>query len=123
MKTKVREISHKGSSSVVEWVDDAGNVKRSYLPSVELITKNGETFVENPDEGAPYGVDWEKLIHTRMGPKAIADSLRKNGIWTIEDYASKTAVVTSVFNEACSINHQQFKEAVLVRVQGKKEEE
>lgn len=123
MKTKVREVSHKGASSIVEWVDDAGNVKRSYLPSEEIIHEKGETFVEDPDEGAPYGAAWEDMIHTRLGPKGIADLLRKNGIWTYEDYASHTAVVSSVFNEVCSVNHQQFREAVLVRMQGKKEEE
>lgn len=123
MKTKVREISHKGASSIVEWVDDAGNVKRSYLPSVEIIHEKGEVLVNDPDEGAPYGVAWEDLIHTRLGPKGIADLLRQRGVWTLEDYAANTAVVTSVFQEACSLNHQQFREAVLARMQGKKEEE
>lgn len=123
MKTKVREISHKGASSVVEWQDSAGNVKRTYLPSTELSKENGETFVDDPEEGVPYGVQWEDLIHTRLGPKAIADLLRQRGIWTLEDYAKNTATVTSVFNEACSLNQQQFREAVLVHMQGKKEEE
>lgn len=123
MQVVVREVSHKGASSIVEWVDSAGNVKRNTLPSTELIYKNGEVFVEDPDEGAPYGIAWEDLIHTRFGPKAIADLLRQRGIWTLEDYANNTATVTSVFNEACSLNQQQFKEAVLVRLQGKKDEE
>lgn len=123
MQVSVREISHKGASSLVEWLDSAGNVKRSTLPSTELIYENGEVLVEDPDEGAPYGIAWEDLIHTRMGPKAIADLLRQRGIWTLEDYANNTATVTSVFNEACSLNRQQFTEAVLVRLQGKKEDE
>lgn len=119
MKTKVREIAHKGSSSIIEWVDDAGNVKRSTLPSDEIIYENRETFVKEPDEGAPYGEAWEEMIRTRVGPKGIADLLRKNGIWTLEDYVSNTAVITSVFNEACSQNHQQFREAVLLQVRGR----
>lgn len=114
MKTTVRKISHKGSSSLIEWTDDSGNLKRATVPSEELVKEKDSTFtVENVDEGYPYGVAWEDIIHTRMGPKAIADLLRKNGIWTLEDYAQNTAVVTSVFNEACSANLQQFKEAVL----------
>lgn len=119
MKTKIREVSHKGSSSIVEWVDGAGNVKRSTLPSDEIIHEKGETFANEPDEGAPYGEAWEEMIHTRVGPKATADLLRKNGIWTFEDYVSNTAVVTAVFNEACSQNHQQFREAVLYQVRGR----
>lgn len=119
MRTKVREVFHKGPSSVVEWVDDSGNLNRVTLPSTELIIENGEIFVENVEEGQPYGVDWETLIRTKVGPKGIADLLRKSGIWTLEDYGQNTRVVTSVFNEACSANLQGFKEAVLK--QGKEE--
>lgn len=113
MRTKVREVSHKGLSSVVEWEDDSGNLQRSVLPSTQLIKENGEVFVEDVEEGQSYGADWEDFIHTKIGPKGIASLLRKYGIWTLEDYARNTAVVTSVFNEACSANLQSFREAVL----------
>lgn len=112
-RTKVREVFHKGSSSVVEWLDAAGNVKRSTLPSTEIIQEKGELFVEDIEDGQPYGMNWESLIHTKMGPKAISDLLHKHGIWTLEDYAQNTRVVTSVFNEACSANLQSFRENVL----------
>lgn len=113
MRTEVREIFHKGSSSVVEWQDDSGNVNRSIFPSTELVRENNLVFVEDVEEGQPYGVDWEEFIHTKIGPKGIASLLRKNGIWTFEDYARNTRVVTSVFNEACSTNLQHFRETVL----------
>lgn len=123
MRTTVREVSHKGSSSTVEWTDEQGYLRRSIVPSDEIVTeKDGTFYVDDVDEGYVYGVDWESLIHTRVGPKAIAELLRKNGIWTLEDYFSNTAVVTSVFNEACSANHQQFKEAV-IRFRDHKDEE
>lgn len=122
MKTKVREISHKGSISVVEWVDEADNLHRVRLPSSEIIKEAGELYVENPEEGVVYGVNWEDLIRTQVGPKEIANLLRKRGIWTYEDYLTNTPAVTSVFNEACSLNRQQFREAVLARMQGVKEE-
>lgn len=113
-KTVVREVFHKGSSSTVEWTDSAGNINRVVVPSDEVVKEKDGTFsVEDVEEGYAYGVDWEKLIHTRMGPKAIADLLRKNGIWTLEDYFNNTATVNSVFREACSANLQQFNEAVI----------
>lgn len=111
-RTKVRLILNKGLSSVVEWEDSSGNINRSIFPSSELVHENSEVFVENVEEGQSYGVDWEKFIHTQIGPKGIASLLRKHGIWTLKDYAENTAVVTSVFNEACSANFQHFKEAV-----------
>lgn len=122
MKTAVRKIFHKGQSSVVEWTDDADNTRRVVVPSDEVLKENGILVVEDVEDGYAYGVEWEKLIHTRMGPKAIADALRKNGIWTLEDYAKNTAAVTAAFNEACSANLQQFKEAVLYFRDHKEEE-
>lgn len=120
MKVEIKEVSHKGSSSLIEWVDTSGNINRSIVPSSEVIYDGNKVLVDNPDEGAPYGIDWEKLIHIKHGPKAIANLLRQYDIWTLEDYASHTATVTSVLNEACSATHQQFREAVSVRMQGRK---
>ena len=123
MKTLVRKIFHKGQSSVVEFTDDAGDNKRVVVPSSEVIKEKDGTFVvEDVEDGYGYGVEWEKLIHTRMGPKGIAEALRRNGIWTLEDYANNTAAVTAAFNEACSANLQQFKEAVLYFRDHKEEE-
>jgi hypothetical protein len=119
MRTEVREVFHKGASSIVEVRDEKGDVARYIFPSTELIEENNKFFVERIEEGQPYGVDWEDYIRTKMGPKAIANLLRKKGIWTLEDYAKNTAAVTSAFNEACSVNVQGFREAVLQ--QGKDE--
>lgn len=113
MKTEVREIFHKGSSSVVEWRDSDGDAHRSIFPESALIHENGVTYVEAVEEGQAYGVAWEDYIHTRVGPKTIAAMLRNKGIWTLEDYRAKTAVVTNVFNEAASVNAQSFRDSVL----------
>lgn len=121
MRTKVKEVSHKGSSSVVEWLDDAGNIYRSIFPTTELIQENDQFYVENVEEGQPYGENWEDLYRTKLGPKGVALLLRKHGIWTLEDYASHTAIVTSVLNQAAAENNQQFRQAVLMRMQGRKQ--
>lgn len=114
MKTVVREVFHKGSSTVVEWFDDKGVLRRVTVPS-DIIVKeaNGDLTVEDVEEGQPYGVAWETLMRTQFGPMKIAELLRKNGIWTLEDYALRTRDVTAAFNEACSANLQHFKEAVI----------
>lgn len=118
MRTKVREISHKGQSSTVEWEDSSGYLNRTIVPTSEIIKENGEFFVEDVEDGYPYGVEWELLIHTQFGPKGIADLLRRNNIWTFEDYARNSAVVTSAFNQACAANLGQFKQAVLSKGKG-----
>lgn len=120
MRTKVTEISHKGSSSVVQWLDDSGNIYRSIFPTTELIHENEDVYVENVEEGQPFGENWEDFFHTKIGPKGVALLLRKHGIWTLEDYASNTAVVTSVLNQAAAENNQSFKQNVQLRMQGRK---
>lgn len=123
MRTKVTEVSHKGMSSLVEWVDDQGNLNRSIVPTDVVVLENGETFVDSPEEGAPYGEEWEELIRAKLGPKGIASLLRQRGIWTYEDFLRNTATVTSVFNEACSVNLQVFREAVRLRQETTAQEE
>jgi hypothetical protein len=115
LRTKVTEVSHKGTSSLVEWVDDNGNLNRAIVPTDEVVLEDGEAFVNSPEEGAPYGEAWEDLIRAKLGPKGIADLLRQRGIWSYDDFLRNSAVVTSVFNEACSINLQAFREAVRLR--------
>ena len=112
MKTKVKEIFHKGSASVVEWEDSAGYLHRTIIPTTEIVEENNEKFVEDVEEGPEYGTPWEEFILTHIGPKGIADLLRRQGIWTLEDYAASTATVNSVFNRACSENMQRFRENV-----------
>lgn len=111
MKTEVKKISSKGSSSLVEWTDDAGYIQRVILPTSELVQEDGKLFVNNPEEGIPYGVYWEEFI-SNLDPVEIAQLLRQKGIWTYEDYASSTSTVNSVFREVATQNLQRFQEAV-----------
>lgn len=113
MKTEVREVFHKGASVVVEWRDIDGNLHRSIFPESAVITENGVLFVEAVEEGQPYGVAWEDYINTSMGANEIAAMLRNKGIWTLEDYRTKTPVVTAVFSDAASLNAQSFRDSVL----------
>lgn len=113
MKTAVREVFHKGSASVVEWRDADGNVHRSIFPENALIKENGVIYVENVEEGQPYGVAWEDHIQASVTPEDVAAMLRNKGIWTLEDYRNRTLAVTSVFNEVTSMNVQSFRDSVL----------
>lgn len=115
MKIEVREVSNKGSSSLIEWTDEEGHFVRASVPSSQLSYEDGLVFVNNPDSGAPYGEDWETLLRAKVGPKGIASLLRKAGIWTYEDFRNNTAVVNGVFREACGINYGHFVDATHAR--------
>lgn len=115
MKTKVKKIFHKGSASVVEWEDSQKYLHRTIIPTTEIVEENGNLFVEDIEDGPEFGMNWESLIQTMIGPKGIADLLRRRGIWTLEDYAANTPTVQSVFNQACSENISRFRENVSKR--------
>lgn len=115
MATEVKEISHKGVSSLIEWTDNNGIINRSIVPRSELTKENGVVLVNNPEEGMPYGEQWEELVNVEVGPQSVASLLRLAGIWTYQDFVNNTATVTGVFNQVCSLNLQNFREAVRLR--------
>lgn len=123
MRTEVREVSSKGSSSLVEWVDDDGNVNRATVPSTQLYTEEGLVYVNDPENGALYGEDWEGLIRARLGPKGIAGLLRKAGVWTYEDFLNNTSAVNGAFREACQANYQAFVDTVHARQSARETQE
>lgn len=115
MATKVKKVSGKGASSLVEWTDDKGYICRVIVPNSELIYIDQEVFVENPEEGQQYGMDWDSFI-PNLDPLEVAQLLRKNGIWTYEDYLTNTAAVNSVFRQAATLSLQRFQEAVRLQI-------
>lgn len=112
MKTEVRVLSNKGSSSLIEWTEGDGSISRANVPESQIAYEDGLAFVNNPDSGAPYGEDWEGLIRAKLGPKGIANLLRKAGIWTYDDFLNNTAAVSGVFREACGTNYGHFVDTV-----------
>lgn len=110
MKVSVREISSKGPSSLIEW-KDGETLRRANVPTLLLSHEDGEVFMEDPDEGAPYGEAWEALIEA-VKPELVATFLRQSGIWTYEDFLKNTPVVSSAFREACTVSYQKFVQAV-----------
>lgn len=111
METKVKKVSGKGASSLIEWTDAKGYICRAHVPNSELIKIDQEVYVDNPEEGIQYGMDWENFIPA-IEPEEIAQLLRKNGIWTYEDYLTNTPTVNSVFREAATLCLQRFQETV-----------
>lgn len=110
MKVLVREVSSKGPSSLIEW-KDGDTLKRANVPTLLLSREDGEVFMEDPDEGAPHGEEWEGLIEA-IQPELVASLLRQRGIWTYEDFLQNTPTVSSVFREACTVSYQKFVQAV-----------
>jgi len=81
----VKIISRNGEAAVIEWVE-AGRAERSVVPHRAIReVAPGILEVDHPEEGAPYGARWSKMINFSVTPEAVEKALRDYGIWTVED--------------------------------------
>lgn len=81
----VKVISRHGKSLLVEWVDGNGRYRRGYVPKTAVVDNVADPSVLAM--AVPYGVDWDDCIEPVIAPSAaaIANELRRNGIYTLED--------------------------------------
>lgn len=87
MKAKV--ISRKGKALLLEWRSDLDIIGRGTVQAEDY--KGIETgavieFDPETDSFIPYGLPWEDLLPKTVPVQNIANQLRKDGIWTIEDF-------------------------------------
>jgi hypothetical protein len=79
----VRVIGAKGESALVEW-EAGGRLRRNFVP-VDKIAEDACDAVAL-EVGIPYGLPWEVALDlSGVTPEAVADKLRRAGIWTLED--------------------------------------
>jgi hypothetical protein len=73
----------------VAWIDE-GQYRRAFVPTSKLT--GNEVDADVLGKCAPYGVDWVKKFGL---PSAdlLANELRRQGIWTAEDFKRGTASV------------------------------
>jgi len=83
---QVRVIQKKGMAALVEWLD-ADGTHRATIPAKAI--KGNLVAKDELDYGIPYGEPWEEMLELNATPEAIAESLRKCGIWTYEDLLSR----------------------------------
>jgi len=77
----VRVVKVTGEAALVEWLED-GRPRRCVLP---VGLAGSEIDAETLGLGAPYGLPWEEIIVLQATPDALADNLRRAGIWTLDD--------------------------------------
>jgi hypothetical protein len=103
MQIKVRLVKVRQTSTIVE-SDSDGLLKRHIVPSDWLVAVDDQWFVDSEQlaMGIPYGVEWEEYLQDYLFSKeSIANSLRKQGIWTLEDYNSKPKSVQDAIISVC----------------------
>lgn len=71
---------------------ERGDLMRRIVPLASVV--NGEAILEPEWEmGIPYGLPWEEMIKLSATPQALADELRRNGIYTYADLEANPQAV------------------------------
>jgi len=79
---RVTVIRRKQQTVLVEWQDEGR--WRAYVPA-EAVTDD-ECPSEELQMGIPYGVPWAEVVGDLViTGKQIEDTLKRHGIWTLED--------------------------------------
>jgi hypothetical protein len=82
----VTVIERKGKLALVQWLD-GDDLRRAYVPANKVVGNRCDE--DTLKVGIPYGVPWEALIQVEIDPAAIANELRKQGVWTARDLEMK----------------------------------
>lgn len=115
---KVKVLQTQGQSALVEWYDkDAELLRRAYVPNNEL--SNGTCSLEVLDSGIPYGLPWAKFLEIQMTPESLERELRRIGLWTLDDFASKGPQVFGAINRSTGVNLSKLKQAAVKYLEDK----
>jgi len=79
---RVKLVSRKGQAALVEYLE-GGALRRCVVP-LSLLSDD-EVAPEALERGLPYGLPWEELLRLATTPEAVAQELRRRGIWTLAD--------------------------------------
>ena len=90
MSVKAKVITTHNDITLIEWIDNRGYYLRAWVtPDMIELIEGQSAQVNNPEMGIPYGQDWSELIEQSITPAMVANSLRRSGIWTLEDLLSR----------------------------------
>lgn len=94
MSVKAKVITAHNDITLVEWIDQKGHYLRAWVTPDMIEQLEGQVVqVVSPEAGIPYGQDWSELIEQSITPEMVENSLRRSGIWTLEDLQSRSQEV------------------------------
>ena len=82
MNQPVLVMSERGETALVQW-HDGERLRRAYVPSAEVV--GGHVEGETLAQGIQVGADWETLGGEGVTARALAEELRRVGVWTADD--------------------------------------
>lgn len=106
---KVRVLRCQGAAALVEWIED-DLLQRAVVPA-EMV-EDGQCDSDALAAGIPYGVPFEDLLQPAVTPRALAQALRRRGIWTTEDVYRKPNEVIAALQSAYGLDLAAIQAAV-----------
>jgi hypothetical protein len=79
---KVNVVEKNDKVILVEWIED-NRTHRGVVPASSV--QDSSVALEEVHRALPYGEDWEAAMDLHTSPAAVAEQLRRSGIWTKHD--------------------------------------
>lgn len=92
-------------SAIVEWIED-GRTRRSIVPA--NLLKDGEIDEKKLRRCPVYGEDWESAMLLFTTAEAVAEQLRRSGIWTKDDLMNHIREAQRAWNQIHAEDFGEF---------------
>lgn len=107
---KVEVIEKNDKVILVEWIGD-GRTCRGVVPVSTLL--DSSVTLEELHSALPYGEDWEAAMDLHTCSSAVAEQLRRSGIWTKSDLMNKIREAQRAWNQIHAEDFGEFIKKVL----------
>ena len=93
--TDVEVVRQEHGVTLVAWME-RNRRRRAWVTNDMIVSRaDGVATVNDPGAGAPYGVEWRRLIELQATPEEVEQELYKRGIWTLADLRTKPGDVVA----------------------------
>ena len=94
---QVRVVDTKKDVVLAEWAE-SGKLRRAMLPIRSI--ESGAVAADVLEQAIPYGQAWEDEEFPAVDAEALANELRREGIWTGEDLLQRTHLARAAIQRA-----------------------
>jgi len=105
---KITVIRQERQSALVEW-HDGERMARAIVPAASV--SGDEVSAQTLKHGVPWGVPWEDVLSIDVTPQAIADELRRRGIWTAGDLAARPQEAVAALQRVYAVSLAALRKA------------
>lgn len=110
----VKVIQTSGVSSLVEWVDESGQLRRGHIPASAVVDGTAKEY--DLDLSIPYGIPFAEIIQLKATPELFEKRLHQLGIWTYDDLVKRPQEVLAALQYVYGLDLAALRSATLKHV-------